>query len=222
MAERPNARLLKSLGREPRGFKSHSLRQALKAGSRRCRASATPRNDTVDTTERPRWPRNHRHLHPGRRRRGHRPLARRAGRTGVRPGQRRPPGALRGYVSVGFPLPQASFTATLAPRPREGGGLTLSSRSDLKHPGHYLTYIDGQARELTTLAVQGLAEELDVHVEEGEVRAEHALLGLRVSVPRPALQDPVQGAQKGRRPTHPTAPGSPPARAGGCPPGSRR
>ena len=28
----------------------------------------------------------------------------------------------RGYVSVGFPLPQASFTATLEPRPRSGGG----------------------------------------------------------------------------------------------------
>ena len=29
----------------------------------------------------------------------------------------------RGYVSVGFPVPQASFTATLAPRARPGGGL---------------------------------------------------------------------------------------------------
>ena len=30
----------------------------------------------------------------------------------------------RGYVSVGFPVPQGSFTATLAPRARPGGGLT--------------------------------------------------------------------------------------------------
>jgi len=82
----------------------------------------------------------------------------------------------RGYVSVGFPLPQASFTATLVPRARDGGGLTLSSRSDLPHPGHYLTYIDPESRELTTLAVPGFAEELHVYVspEEGEVRAEHA------------------------------------------------
>ena len=80
----------------------------------------------------------------------------------------------RGYVSVGFPLPQASFTATLAPRAREGGGLTLSSRSDLDHPGHYLTYIDGATRDLTALAVQGFAEELDVFVEGGVLRAEHA------------------------------------------------
>src|SRR6185503_9981921 len=33
----------------------------------------------------------------------------------------------RGYVSVGFPLPEASFTATLAPRARPGGGLVLTS-----------------------------------------------------------------------------------------------
>ena len=38
----------------------------------------------------------------------------------------------RGYVSVGFPLPQASFTATLLPRARPGGGLVLTSRSELR------------------------------------------------------------------------------------------
>jgi hypothetical protein len=80
----------------------------------------------------------------------------------------------RGYVSVGFPLPQGSFTATLAPRARQGGGLTLSSRSDLEHPGHYLTYVDPQTRDLTVLAVQGFAEQLDVYVHHGELRAEHA------------------------------------------------
>lgn len=81
----------------------------------------------------------------------------------------------RGYVSVGFPLPQASFTATLTPTARPGGGLVLSSRSELKHPGHYLTYIDSESRELTTAEVRGFAEQLDVFVDEdGELRAEHA------------------------------------------------
>jgi hypothetical protein len=80
----------------------------------------------------------------------------------------------RGYVSVGFPLPQASFTATLAPYPRDGGGLVLTSRSDLDQPGHYLTYIDAGTRELSTLAVHGFAERLDVFVADGELRAEHA------------------------------------------------
>jgi hypothetical protein len=80
----------------------------------------------------------------------------------------------RGYVSVGFPLPQANFTATLLPRPRTGGGLVLTSRSDLDHPGHYLTYVDPKTRELTTLAVHGFAERLDVYIEEDEARADHA------------------------------------------------
>ncbi len=80
----------------------------------------------------------------------------------------------RGYVSVGFPVPQASFTATLLPLPRAGGGLVLTSRSGLAHPGHYLTYIDPGTRELTTLAVPGFAEQLDVFTEGGELRADHA------------------------------------------------
>jgi len=82
--------------------------------------------------------------------------------------------AERGYVSVGFPLPQASFTATLVPRARPGGGLVLTSRSELTHPGHYLTYIDPETRELTTAAVEGFAEQLDVYLDHGELRAEHA------------------------------------------------
>ncbi|WP_250009797.1 hypothetical protein [Actinoplanes sp. M2I2] len=80
----------------------------------------------------------------------------------------------RGYVSVGFPVPQGSFTATLVPLPRAGGGLVLTSHSELEHPGHYLTYIDPATRELTTLAVPGFTERLDVFAENGELRAEHA------------------------------------------------
>jgi hypothetical protein len=53
----------------------------------------------------------------------------------------------RGYVSVGFPLPQASFTATLLPQGRPGGGLTLTSRSDSDQTGHYLAYVDAEARK---------------------------------------------------------------------------
>ncbi|WBB63849.1 hypothetical protein O7599_15580 [Streptomyces sp. WMMC500] len=84
----------------------------------------------------------------------------------------------RGYVSVGFPLPHASFTATLLPRARPGGGLTLTSHAadddGTDHPGHYLTYIDPGTRELTTLGVPGFAERLDVHLTDGRLRAEHA------------------------------------------------
>jgi hypothetical protein len=97
----------------------------------------------------------------------------------------------RGFVSVGFPLPQGSFTATLAPRARPDGGLTLTTRSDLDHAGHYLTFVDADTRELTTLAVHGFAEELDVHVDDGALLAEHAFwvfgfpfLVLRYSITR--------------------------------------
>jgi hypothetical protein len=79
-----------------------------------------------------------------------------------------------GYVSVGFPLPQASFTATLAPSARPGGGLILNSRSELDQPGHYLTYIDPGTGSLTTAGVRGFAERLDVYVDGGQLRAEHA------------------------------------------------
>jgi hypothetical protein len=79
----------------------------------------------------------------------------------------------RGYVSVGFPLPQASFTATLAPQQRAGGGLVLTSRAAIEHPGHYLTYVDPESGELTALAVHGFAEQLDLYVDDGVLRADH-------------------------------------------------
>ena len=79
-----------------------------------------------------------------------------------------------GYVSVGFPVPEGSFTATLLPRSRPDRGLTLTSRADDGQAGHYLTYVDPAADELTALAVHGFDEQLDVFVEDGVLRAEHA------------------------------------------------
>jgi hypothetical protein len=80
----------------------------------------------------------------------------------------------RGYVSVGFPVPEGSFTATLRPQPRPDGGLRLTSRVHDGQAGHYLTYVDTAADELTALAVHGFEEQLDVFVEDGVLRAEHA------------------------------------------------
>jgi len=80
----------------------------------------------------------------------------------------------RGYVSVGFPVPEGSFTATLLPRSRRDRGLTLTSRVHDGQAGHYLTYVDTGADELTALAVHGFEEQLDVLVEDGDLRAEHA------------------------------------------------
>src|SRR4029078_6309259 len=79
-----------------------------------------------------------------------------------------------GYVSVGFPVPEGSFTATLLPQSRPDRGLTLTSRVDDGQGGHYLKYVDTDAGELTALAVHGSEEQLDVFAEDGVLQAEHA------------------------------------------------
>jgi hypothetical protein len=78
----------------------------------------------------------------------------------------------RGYVSVGFPLPQASFTATLAPSAQGEGGLALDSRVRDGHAGHYLSYVDPANGEVTTVAVHGFAERLEVFVAGDQLRAQ--------------------------------------------------
>jgi hypothetical protein len=80
----------------------------------------------------------------------------------------------RGYVSVGFPVPQGSFTATLLPRSGPDGSLVRAGRGHRDHAGHYLAYIDPNSRELTALAIHGFAEELRVYVDGGQLRADHA------------------------------------------------
>ncbi len=80
----------------------------------------------------------------------------------------------RGYVSVGFPVPEGSFTATLLPRSRSDAGLTLTSRVADGQAGHYLTYVDTAAGEITTLAVHGFQEQLDVLADGDALRAEHS------------------------------------------------
>ncbi len=81
----------------------------------------------------------------------------------------------RGYVSVGFPVPSGSFTATLAPEPREDGGLRLTSRGAPSDAGHYLAVVDRDSDRLSAASVPGFAEQLDVTVAPaGEVAADGA------------------------------------------------
>jgi hypothetical protein len=95
----------------------------------------------------------------------------------------------RGYVSVGFPVPGGSFTATLTPETRDGG-LRLTSRSSRTDAGHYLGVLDDRSRRFAALSVAGFAEQLDVWVApdagEEEIRAEHAfwLFGFPILVLR--------------------------------------
>ena len=77
-----------------------------------------------------------------------------------------------GFVSVGFPLPRANFTATLRPYNLDGGGLLLRSHdTGHEYPGHYLSAIEDGA--LTVIQVPSFSEEIEVFVDGGELRTEH-------------------------------------------------
>jgi hypothetical protein len=76
------------------------------------------------------------------------------------------------YVAVGFPLPSSNFTATLLPSNHRGDGLLLRSHADVPYAGHYLSFI-AENGELTTLQLRAFGEEIDVFVDNGELRTEH-------------------------------------------------
>ena len=77
-----------------------------------------------------------------------------------------------GYVSVGFPLPDANFTATLLPYNREGSNFLLKSRdTGYPYPGHYLTAKENG--NLTVVKLPTLDEEIEVYVEDGQLKTDH-------------------------------------------------
>jgi hypothetical protein len=80
----------------------------------------------------------------------------------------------RGYVSVGFPIPSANFTATLEPRNTGQHDLLLTSRSDLAFPGHYLSSVDSDRDALTVLKLISFEEQILVCVDGGELKTEHS------------------------------------------------
>ena len=80
----------------------------------------------------------------------------------------------RGYVSVGFPIPGANFTATLEPRNTGEHDLLLTSRSELAFPGHYLSSVDSERDALTVLKLLAFQEEIHVFVIDGELKTEHS------------------------------------------------
>ena len=85
------------------------------------------------------------------------------------------------------PTPTATLATSASDSPSRGaaspqhccrghaptGDLLLTSRAHDGQAGHYLTYIDTAADELTALAVHGFEKQLDVHVGNGWLRAEH-------------------------------------------------
>ena len=76
------------------------------------------------------------------------------------------------YVSVGFPLPSGSFTATLLPTHLGGDGLRLSSRQG-EFPGHYLSIVDSESGEISVAKLASFDEEIEVYVEDGVLLTDH-------------------------------------------------
>jgi hypothetical protein len=80
----------------------------------------------------------------------------------------------RGYVSVGFPIPSANFTATLLPHNTGEHDLLLTSQTQLAYPGHYLSSIDRERDALTVLKLLYFQEQIFVYVADGELKTEHS------------------------------------------------
>jgi hypothetical protein len=81
----------------------------------------------------------------------------------------------RGYVSVGFPIPSANFTATLLPRNAGEHDFELTSRAGLPFPGHYLSSVDSARDALTVIKLLAFEERIQVYVDDqGELRTDHS------------------------------------------------
>ncbi|MEA2157564.1 MAG: hypothetical protein QOE11_3704 [Solirubrobacteraceae bacterium] len=81
----------------------------------------------------------------------------------------------RGYVSVGFPIPSANFTATLLPGNAGEHGFELTSRTDLPFTGHYLSSVDSERDALTVIKLLAFDELIEVYVTgDGELRSDHS------------------------------------------------
>jgi hypothetical protein len=104
----------------------------------------------------------------------------------------------RGYVSVGFPIPGANFTATLLPRNAGEHDLELRSQSDLAYPGHYLSSVDSERDALTVLKLLYFRERIFVYVSDGDLKTDHSFY-LAAAVPHPPLRD--RTAPRGTRVT---------------------
>ena len=80
----------------------------------------------------------------------------------------------RGYVSVGFPIPSANFTATLLPQNAGEHDFVLTSQTELPFTGHYLSSVDSERDALTVLKLLYFQERIFVYVAEGELKTDHS------------------------------------------------
>lgn len=82
-------------------------------------------------------------------------------------------GGGRGYVSVGFPLPSSNITVTLLPKNAPDGGLVLTTETSLPYPGHYLSAIERDGGDLTTLKLLLFSERIEVFLRNGDLFTDH-------------------------------------------------
>ena len=80
----------------------------------------------------------------------------------------------RGYVSVGFPIPSANFTATLLPENAGEHDFELTSQTGLPFTGHYLSSVDSERDALTVLKLLYFQEHIFVYVAGGELKTDHS------------------------------------------------
>jgi len=80
----------------------------------------------------------------------------------------------RGYVSVGFPIPSANFTATLLPSNAAEHDFLLTSKTELAFPGHYLSSVDSDRDALTVLKLLYFQEQIFVYVADDELKTDHS------------------------------------------------
>ena len=79
-----------------------------------------------------------------------------------------------GYVSVGFPLPESNFTATLLPYNNGSNFILKTQDTGSEFPGHYLTDIDDEDGSLTILKLPTMGEKIDVYVRDGRLKTDHS------------------------------------------------
>jgi hypothetical protein len=78
-----------------------------------------------------------------------------------------------GYVSVGFPLLESNFSATLLPYNHGDGLLLKTQRTGFSFPGHYLSDIDNDTGALTIFKLPTFGEEIEVYIKDGHLKTDH-------------------------------------------------
>ena len=77
-------------------------------------------------------------------------------------------------MSVGFPIPNANFTATLLPGATPVSTTSSHLATELAFPGHYLSSVDSERDALTVLKLLYFQERIFVYITDGELRTDHS------------------------------------------------